>query len=303
MGEVYRARDPRLGARRRAQGASAGRSVDQDEALDRLLREATLASALNHPNIVTIYDTGVVGDDRYIAMELVEGTTLRELAAKGLALERVVSIAKQVAEALAVAHARQHRPPRHQAGQRDGAARRVREAARLRTRAPSQRDHRDRLDGSGDRAGLIIGTIGYMSPEQARGDRVAPEADIFAFGVVLYELVTGRHPFMAASQLGTLHALMWENAGAAVADQSRDPAPARAADRRGDAEGSAAASGRRRPAVSAERHVRFDGRGRAVDRDRRAALDRKHARRRRSRRRDGRASSRVRARAAQAAGG
>ena len=59
-------------------------------------------------------------------------------------------------------------------------------------------------------AGLILGTIGYMAPEQARGEKVTAEADIFALGVLLYELVTGRHPFMAASQIGTLHALMWE---------------------------------------------------------------------------------------------
>ena len=59
-------------------------------------------------------------------------------------------------------------------------------------------------------AGLILGTIGYMAPEQARGESVAAEADVFSLGVVLYELVTGRHPFMAASQLGTLNALLWE---------------------------------------------------------------------------------------------
>ena len=82
MGEVYRAHDPRLG---RAVAVKVIRRTahDQEEALDRLLREATLASSLNHPNIVTIYDTGVVGVDRYVAMELVEGTTLRKLATNG----------------------------------------------------------------------------------------------------------------------------------------------------------------------------------------------------------------------------
>ena len=71
------------------------------------MREATLASALNHPNIVTIHETGTVGTDRYIAMEFVEGRTLRQLAADGLSLERAISIARQIAEALAVAHAAQ----------------------------------------------------------------------------------------------------------------------------------------------------------------------------------------------------
>jgi serine/threonine protein kinase len=81
--------------------------VSDEAALDRLLREAMLASALNHPNIVTIYETGVVGTDRYIAMELVEGSTLRELAAQGLPVSRAIGLARQVAEALAVAHAAQ----------------------------------------------------------------------------------------------------------------------------------------------------------------------------------------------------
>src|SRR5919107_1857616 len=106
MGEVYRATDVRLG-REVAVKVIRRALVNDETALDRLLREATLASSLNHPNIVTIYETGVVDDDRYIAMELVDGTTLREVAKQGLPLGRAIAIAKQVAEALAVAHAAQ----------------------------------------------------------------------------------------------------------------------------------------------------------------------------------------------------
>jgi serine/threonine protein kinase len=106
MGHVYRAFDPRLG-REIALKIIRRLARDDESALDRLLREATLASALNHPNIVTIYETGVVGSDRYIAMELIEGATLRQLSAQGLPLSRIVGIARQVAEALAVAHASQ----------------------------------------------------------------------------------------------------------------------------------------------------------------------------------------------------
>src|SRR3954453_11126177 len=118
MGEVYRARDPRLTRdialkvirRALVYGTPAPAHDDGDltgdgDGIDRLLREATLASALNHPNIVTIYETGVVDTDRYVAMELVEGSTLRTLAAAGIPLERAVGIARQMAEALAVAHA------------------------------------------------------------------------------------------------------------------------------------------------------------------------------------------------------
>ena len=106
MGEVYRAQDPRLD-RDIALKVIRRALVADDTALDRLLREATLASALNHPNIVTIYETGVVDADRYIAMELIEGSTLRQAAQEGLPVARALGIARQVSEALAVAHAAQ----------------------------------------------------------------------------------------------------------------------------------------------------------------------------------------------------
>src|SRR6478735_6381631 len=110
MGEVYRAQDPRLGrdiALKVIRRVLVADQNSQDDALERLLREATLASALNHPNIVTIYETGVVGNDRYIAMELVEGRTLRQLASEDLPLEGSMGIARQIAEALPVAHGAQ----------------------------------------------------------------------------------------------------------------------------------------------------------------------------------------------------
>jgi serine/threonine protein kinase/tetratricopeptide (TPR) repeat protein len=212
MGEVYRAFDPRLG-RDVALKVIRRVLIDDDSALDRLLREATLASALNHPNIVTIYETGVVGSDRYIAMELIEGSTLRQLAAQGLPLSRIVGIARQVAEALAVAHGSQiiHRDikPDNVMVRPDGYVKLL--DFGLARAQPDQFGAGSTDAGrSSTEAGLILGTIGYMAPEQARGEPVAAEADVFSLGVVLYELVTGRHPFMAASQLGTLNALMWE---------------------------------------------------------------------------------------------
>jgi len=215
MGEVYRAHDPRLGrdiALKVIRRALVAADASQEDALERLLREATLASALNHPNIVTIHETGVVDCDRYIAMEFVEGQTLRELGAGGLPLDRAIHVARQIAEALAVAHAAQivHRDikPDNVMVRPDG-------YIKLLDFGLAKLHHAtvgaaSGVTGIATEPGLIIGTIGYMSPEQARGEAVAPEADIFAFGVMLYELVTGRHPFMAASKLGTLHALMWE---------------------------------------------------------------------------------------------
>ena len=215
MGEVYRAHDPRLGrdiALKVIRHALVAHDGSQEDALERLLREATLASALNHPNIVTIHETGIVGSDRYIAMELVEGQTLRQLAGGGLPLDRVIHLARQIAEALAVAHAARivHRDikPDNVMVRPDGYVKLLdfglAKLHRTTVAAGSA------ATGIATEPGLIIGTIGYMSPEQARGEPVALEADIFALGVLLYELVAGRHPFMAASKLGTLHALMWE---------------------------------------------------------------------------------------------
>src|SRR5262249_21836660 len=194
MGEVYRAADPRLGPD--VAGKRIRRSLVRDEAaLDRLLREATLASSLNHPNIVTIYETGVVGQDRYVAMELIEGVTLRALAAQGIDLSRSVAIARQIAEALAVAHAARivHRDikPENVMVRPDGYVKLLDFGlARLHVAALGAGN-----TTGGTEAGVILGTIAYMAPEQARGDRVTPEADVFALGVLIYELVTGRHPF------------------------------------------------------------------------------------------------------------
>ena len=209
MGEVYRAQDPKL-EREVALKVIRRALVADDSALDRLLREATLASALNHPNIVTIYETGVVGADRYVTMELVEGQTVRALLAQGVPLPRVISIARQIAEALAVAHAAQiiHRDikPDNVMVRHDGYVKLLDFGlARLQPDAIAAGS-----TAAATETGLVLGTIGYMAPEQARGERVSPEADVFSLGVLLYELATGRHPFLAPSQVGTLHQLMWE---------------------------------------------------------------------------------------------
>jgi hypothetical protein len=214
MGEVYRARDPRLSREVALKVIRKMLSVGpdaQDESLDRLLREAILASALNHPNIVTIYETGVVDTDRYVAMELIDGRTLRAVAAQGLPVGRVIAIARQVSEALAVAHAAGiiHRDikPDNVMVRPDG-------YVKLLDFGLARVQHEMIPAGqtnSNTEPGLLLGTLAYMAPEQARGEVVTQEADVFALGVMLYELVTGRHPFLASSQMGTLHALMRES--------------------------------------------------------------------------------------------
>jgi predicted ATPase len=214
MGEVYRARDPRLSREVALKVIRRALSVGpdgQDDTLDRLLREAILASALNHPNIVTIYETGVFDADRYIAMELIEGSTLRQVAQQGLPVARALGIARQVSEALAVAHAAQivHRDikPDNVMVRPDGYVKLLDFGlAKVQPEVLSLGPTAQTTE-----AGLLLGTVAYMAPEQARGELITQEADVFALGVMLYELVTGRHPFMAPSQLGTLHALMWES--------------------------------------------------------------------------------------------
>jgi predicted ATPase len=210
MGEVYRAQDPRLG-REVALKLIRRSANDQDEALDRLLREAALASSLNHPNIVTIYDTGVVGDDRYLAMELVEGSTLRTLSSQGIRIDRSIHIARQIAEALAVAHVAGiiHRDikPDNVMVRPDGYVKLL----DFGLARQHEVEATVTATGHGTDPGMVIGTVGYMAPEQARGEPVAPEADIFAFGVLLYEMVTGRHPFLGPSPMATLQALLWES--------------------------------------------------------------------------------------------
>src|SRR5688572_20344507 len=214
MGEVYRAQDPRLSREVALKVIRRVLSVGpdaEDDTLDRLLREAILASALNHPNIVTIYETGVVDSDRYIAMELIEGSTLRQVARQGLAISRALGIARQVSEALAVAHAAQivHRDikPDNVMVRPDGYIKLLDFGlARVQPEAISAGS-----TGPMTEPGMVLGTLAYMAPEQARGEPVAPEADVFALGVLMYELITGKHPFAAPSQLGMLHALMYDS--------------------------------------------------------------------------------------------
>ncbi len=209
MGEVYRAHDPRL--RRDVAIKVISRALATDAVtVDRFIREALSASALNHPNVVTIYETGETENGRYIAMELVQGVTLREVLREGLDPEAARDIGRQVAEALAVAHGAQivHRDvkPENVMVREDGYVK-VLDFGLARV----QRVERDGVSATvsfATSSGLVIGTIGYMSPEQAQGEPVTAASDVFSLGVVLYEALTGQHPFPATSALGVLHAIL-----------------------------------------------------------------------------------------------
>ena len=226
MGEVYRARDLRLG-REVALKVLPPEAFDSPERLGRFDREARAASALNHPNIVTIYEIGSADRQQYIAMELVEGSSLRELIALGsVAVPRALRIATQIAEALARAHSAGvvHRDlkPENVMLTPDGLVKVLDFGiAKLEEWA----SHPDGATATAaTQAGVVLGTTEYMSPEQARGLAVDFRSDLFALGVLISELVTGRHPFRRDTPLQTLLAVI-EQPAATVVDL---PAPVQA---------------------------------------------------------------------------
>jgi len=210
MGDVYRARDARLG-RDVALKILPDGVVRDSSAVDRFTREARAASALNHPNIVTIHEVGESGTARFIVMELVDGRTLRELVAERVPLETLAALGAQIARALAVAHAAGivHRDikPENVMVRPDGYVKLL--DFGLATLAGTE-IAASNAAGAGKKTtpGIPFGTVGYMSPEQARGEAVTPASDVFSLGVLLYELATGRRPFAADSDLGVVHQIL-----------------------------------------------------------------------------------------------
>ncbi len=207
MGEVYLAHDERL-RRDVAVKLMAPRLEHEARAVDRFIREALAVSALNHPNIVTIHETGEDAAGRFIVMELVQGRSLREVIRQGATVEQARDLIRQVAEALTVAHARQivHRDvkPDNVMVRDDGYVKVLDFGlARIAMAGPAG----EATVSAETRTGLVLGTIGYLSPEQARGEAVTTASDVFALGILLYELLTGQHPFHAASPLAVLHGI------------------------------------------------------------------------------------------------
>ena len=200
MGEVYLADDMRLG-RRVALKLLPTQFTINPERVRRFEQEARTASALNHPNIVTVYETGQFEDRNYIAVEFVEGQTLREhMANTGMKTSEVLDVAVQVAAALQAAHEAGivHRDvkPENIMLRRDrivkvvdfGLAKLATQQAEVEISSPTKSSVKTN-------PGMVIGTVGYMSPEQARGAEVDARTDIWSLGVVLYEMLSGCAPF------------------------------------------------------------------------------------------------------------
>ncbi|MGH9752393.1 MAG: serine/threonine-protein kinase, partial [Blastocatellia bacterium] len=204
MGTVYLADDTRLG-RRAALKFLPSHLVNNRERARRFQREARSVSALNHPNIITIYDFGRENERLYIASEFVEGHTLRNLVGgPDVSLNQILDLAVQVASALEAAHAAGvvHRDikPENIMLRPDGYVK-VLDFGLAKLTEPESGDDEAETNVSVSppdfetRTGMVLGTINYMSPEQARGQKVDGRSDLFSFGVVLYELITGRRPF------------------------------------------------------------------------------------------------------------
>jgi predicted ATPase/serine/threonine protein kinase len=226
MGEVYRAKDSRLDREVAIKTLSLD-SGSHPDALSRFEQEARSASALNHPNIVTIYELGQENGTRYIAMELVNGDTVRSLLTSGpIPFRKLVAIAAQIADGLAKAHeiGLIHRDlkPENLMVSPDGTAK-VLDFGLAKLHKP---DH-----GSSDSSttitehGTVVGTVGYMSPEQSTGEDMDFRSDQFSFGSVLYEMATGTPAFRKKTHAETTAAILRDEPERLGAKSLQAPAP------------------------------------------------------------------------------
>jgi serine/threonine protein kinase/Tol biopolymer transport system component len=232
MGEVYRARDTRLGREVALKVLPEALSSDR-ERLARFEQEARAASALNHPNIVTIHEIGREGDTTFVAMELVDGKTLRELSVPGpMPVKRVLSVASQVSEGLAKAHAAGivHRDlkPENVMLSADGFVKILDFGlAKLMETDSSGGSALPTMAQPETRPGTVMGTVGYMSPEQASGEQVDYRSDQFSLGSVLYEMLTGKKPFLRKTAAETMSAIIREEPEPATRLRPDLPLPVR----------------------------------------------------------------------------
>ncbi len=229
MGEVYRARDTRLQRSVAIKILPAAFSASTDR-LHRFEREARSASALNHPNIITIYELGQDGSTHYIAMELVEGKTLRQLlVAGGLPIRKAIEIAAQIAEGLAKAHeagiAHRDLKPENLMISHDGFVKILDFGLAKLAASTGEQSDAGTLTGSQTEPGVVMGTLGYMSPEQAAGRPLDIRSDQFSFGLVLYEMVAGKRAFQRRTAAETMVAILREQAEPVGVQNPEAPAP------------------------------------------------------------------------------
>src|SRR6202163_873784 len=213
MGEVFRAHDERLG-RDVALKLIRPASSDKPDHLRRFEQEARAAAALNHPNILAIYDVGFEGTVPYIVSELLEGANLRQRLIKGaIPVPEAADYALQIAHGLAAAHERLivHRDlkPENLFLTVDGRIK-ILDFGVAKQQAPAADDRPVESMTTVTKHGAMIGTVAYMSPEQLRGKPVDHRSDIFSFGAILYEMMTGRRAFRGETEVDTMTAVLRE---------------------------------------------------------------------------------------------
>jgi Tol biopolymer transport system component len=214
MGEVYRAHDSRLDRTVAVKVLPASFSADRDR-MQRFAQEARAAAALNHPNILSIFDIGDQQGSLYVVSELLEGETLRERLRNGaLSARKSIDYALQVARGLAAAHEKGivHRDlkPENLFVTNDGRVKILDFGLAKLTRPETVSSDDAPTVHAVTEPGLIMGTVGYMSPEQVRGQTADARADIFAFGAILYEMISGKRAFHGETSADTMSAILKE---------------------------------------------------------------------------------------------
>jgi Tol biopolymer transport system component len=233
MGEVYRARDARLGREVALKVLPEDLSSNADR-LRRFEKEARAASSLNHPNIVTVYDIGSSDSTSYIAMELVDGKTLRDLLEQGpFSVRRLLQTGVQVADGLGKAHASGivHRDlkPENVMVTGDGLVK-ILDFGLAKLTEPSQEEGQPTQAptvSQGTTPGVVMGTVAYMSPEQASALAADFHSDQFSFGSMLYEMATGKQAFRRATAAQTMAAIIQEEPEPVASTNPKIPAPLR----------------------------------------------------------------------------
>jgi serine/threonine protein kinase len=213
MGEVYRARDPRL-KRIVAIKVLKGTPDSDAERRKRFLQEARAASALNHSHIVSVFDIGTAADDTFLVMEYLPGQPLSQIIPpKGLPIAQAIGYGADIADALAAAHSagivhRDIKPGNVIVGPDEQLKVLDFGLTKLMEPAPGEFSETRTQESALTHAGTIVGTIAYMSPEQAAGHTVDHRTDIFSLGIVLYEMIAGQRPFQGKSQAELLNSII-----------------------------------------------------------------------------------------------
>src|SRR5271168_667516 len=229
MGEVFRARDTRLKREVAIKVLPQAISLDSDR-LRRFEQEALATAALNHPNILAVFDIGTSDGSPYVVSELLEGETLRERLRSGpVVVRKALDYALQIAHGLAAAHEKGiiHRDlkPENLFLTKDGRVK-ILDFGLAKLTQPDSGTHTSLpTQTQATEAGVVMGTAGYMSPEQVRGTAVDPRSDIFSFGAILYEMISGKRAFHGETAADTMSAILREEP-AELSETNRNVSPA-----------------------------------------------------------------------------